>query len=229
MHGILLIDKPAGWSSFDVIRKLKGIFLATNPGVRPPKLGHAGTLDPMATGLMIVLVGDACKQADLFLKLDKSYSAEVTLGATSDTYDAEGEVVPTTGVAMLKLEQAQSALSTFVGQIQQVPPAHSAIKVGGQRAYALARKGKEVKLQPRQVEIYDITNVAYGWPMLTFDVSVSSGTYIRSLAHDIGQELGVGAYLSGLRRTSIDEYRVVDAVDIHEIKYEMLNALLLKK
>lgn len=205
MDGILLIDKPKGWSSFDVIRYLRRVSSTK-------KIGHAGTLDPLATGLLILLFGQATKRAGSFLKLDKEYKAEITLGSVSSTDDAEGQIRKTIGI---KPSQAdiEAVLSSFVGSIKQVPPQHSAIKVGGKRAYSLARKGQVVDIEPRQVKIHRIELIKYEYPKLVIKTYVGSGTYIRSLARDIGEALNVGGYLTALRRTSIGDYKIADAHD----------------
>lgn len=207
-EGIILFDKPKGKSSFypvSIVRaKLK------NQTGRKIKVGHTGTLDPIATGLLILLTGKMTKQSDSFLKKDKVYLAEATLGATSNTYDAEGEIVKTSPPTPLQIEreEVESVCRSFVGQIEQIPPIFSAIKVNGNRAYNLARSGQEVELKPRQVEIYSLEILDYAWPILKFRVHVSSGTYIRSLINDIGQKLGCGAYMSELRRTKVGDYEI---------------------
>jgi tRNA pseudouridine55 synthase len=214
MDGIILIDKPTGMSSFGVVARARSMISKTTG--KKAKVGHAGTLDPFATGLLILLVGKATKQAGEFLKLDKKYTATLVLGKESTTADPEGEIKD---ISSRVPEDAEvlKVLEKFTGVIQQTPPIFSAIKVGGRRAYDLARKGQEVKLEPRSVTIYAIDNVQYAYPNIKFDVSVSSGTYIRSLAVDIGRELGVGAYLSELRRTSIDAYSIKDATTLEAI------------
>ncbi|PSO44197.1 tRNA pseudouridine(55) synthase TruB, partial [Candidatus Saccharibacteria bacterium SW_7_54_9] len=190
-------------------------------GARPSKMGHAGTLDPMATGLLMVLVGRATKQQEQFMGLEKTYQAEVTLGATSSTDDAEGTIYPAgdqpaggepSSNPQPEEKQVQKLLEQFRGTTQQVPPQYSAIKVEGQRAYALARNGAEVELEPRSVVVYEISAVVYQYPALRFMARVSSGTYLRSLARDIGQSLGTGGYLSSLRRVAIGDYSVEAAV-----------------
>lgn len=205
-EGIVLFDKPKGKSSFYAVAvtraKLKSQF------GRKIKVGHTGTLDPIATGLLILLTGKMTKQADTFLKKDKVYIAEATLGSSSTTYDAEGEINEIEPNANLSLAEIEQAVQNFVGKIEQTPPIFSAIKVGGKRAYNLARSGQEVKLKARQVEIYSLEILNYAWPKLKFRVHVSSGTYIRSLINDIGQALGCGAYMSELRRISIGEYKI---------------------
>ncbi len=222
MDDIVLIDKPAGISSFGVVARVRGA-LSRKAGVKV-KVGHTGTLDPFATGLLILLVGKATKRADEFLKLDKTYEAQLCLGSTSSTADPEGEITKVSSKVPTEQEVRQ-VLNKFVGELSQTPPAFSAIKVGGQRAYKLARAGKEVKLEPRKVTVYDLTAVVYEYPKLSFTVSVSSGTYIRSLAVDIGEALGAGAYLTALRRTTVGDYNVSEATpvsDIDSIVIEML-------
>lgn len=201
---VLLVDKPLGWTSFDVIRKLRHI-------IRIRKIGHAGTLDPLATGLLIVCTGKYTKRINQYMAQQKEYTGTITIGATTPTYDLESE--PTNFIATdhITLEQVQSILPQFTGPIQQIPPAHSAIKVDGKRVYELARKGKEVKLEPRAVHIYSFEVLSLQDAQLQFRVVCSTGTYIRSLANDLGQALGCGAYLSALRRTRIGDFTVAEA------------------
>lgn len=207
-EGIILFDKPKGKSSFYAVAVVRAKL--KNQVRRKIKVGHTGTLDPIATGLLILLTGKMTKQADTFLKKDKVYIAEATLGASSTTYDAEGEITKASSPAPLQLERGdvERVCQSFVGEIKQTPPIFSAIKVDGKRAYALARSGQEVKLNPRQVEIYNLEILDYSWPKLKFKVHVSSGTYIRSLINDIGAKLGCGAYMSELRRVKIGEYEI---------------------
>lgn len=217
--GILLIDKPVGWTSFDVVAKLRGMRRAAfkAQGVtatkRQLRVGHAGTLDPFATGLLVILLGDATKRSDEFLKQDKTYEATITLGATSTTGDPEGELTPVSG-KIPSVATVQAALGMFTGPITQTPPAYSAIKVNGQRAYKLARKGHDVDIPSRQVAIHWLELVDYTYPELKIRTHVSSGTYIRSLAQDIGRQLGTGGYCSRLRRTTIGQFRIADATDL---------------
>ena len=211
MDGILLVDKPIGWTSFDVVAKVRGIIKAETG--QKLKIGHTGTLDPMATGLLVLVLGNYTKRAGEFIKLDKTYQAELTLGKTSTTSDREGELTQIS-TQQPSLDEIQSVLNKFKGQISQTPPQYSAIKVDGQRAYKAARVGKTVKIEPRQVNIYGIEDVIYEYPKLSFTCKVSSGTYIRSLAVDIGEKLGTGAYLSGLRRTTVGNYSVSDAYGV---------------
>lgn len=208
MDEVLLIDKPKEWTSFDVVGKIRSQ-LRQMTGQKI-KVGHAGTLDPLATGLLIVLVGKATKRQDSFMKQDKVYQVEMKLGQISTTADEEGEKTVVSDHKPTP-DDVSTALQSFTGVISQVPPAYSAIKVDGQRAYKLARAGKEVKIEPRTVTIYAIDQIEYGYPIIKFTAKVSSGTYIRSLVTDIGETLKTGAYMTNLRRTSIGEYSIEDA------------------
>lgn len=205
-EGIILFDKPKGKSSFYAVAVVRAKL--KNQVRRKIKVGHTGTLDPIATGLLILLTGKMTKQADTFLKKDKVYIAEATLGGTSTTYDGEGEITKLNVKDHPEISDVERVCQSFIGKIKQTPPIFSAIKVEGKRAYALARSGQEVKLNPRQVEIYNLEILDYAWPKLKFRVHVSSGTYIRSLINDIGANLGCGAYMSELRRVSIGEYEI---------------------
>lgn len=222
MDGILLIDKPIGWTSFDVVAKVRGIIRAET-GQKKPKVGHTGTLDPLATGLLVLTLGSYCKRAGEFSGLGKTYQVSLKLGETSTTGDEEGEKTYVSDEKPSR-EAIQAALDDFVGEIEQTPPIYSAIKVNGQRAYKLARAGKPVILQPRKVTIYDITDLAYDYPELKFTSKVSSGTYIRSLAEDVGQKLGTGAYMSGLRRTQVGSYSAEDSISIEGLDIEKLRS-----
>ncbi len=216
MDGILLVDKPAGISSFGVVARVRGIIKAETG--QKIKIGHTGTLDPAATGLMILVLGKYTKRAAEFSKLDKIYEAELTLGKTSTTGDREGEITEKSDKKP-DLDKIEAVLKDFIGDISQVPPIYSAIKVDGRRAYDMARKGQEVKLEPRQVKIYSITDIKYAYSKLSFSVSVSSGTYIRTLAEDIGKELDTGAYLSALRRTSVGKFKTNQAISLEGISF----------
>jgi tRNA pseudouridine55 synthase len=203
---MLLIDKPLEWTSFDVVRKLRGM-------VRTRKIGHAGTLDPLATGLLILCTGKYTKRINEFMAQEKEYTGTITLGASTPTYDLESEPGDFRDVSFVTAEGVDELIARhFTGEIDQVPPAHSAIKVGGKRLYELARKGKEVKPEPRRIEIKEFTITEFRLPELEFRVVCSTGTYIRSLAFDLGAALGCGGYLSGLRRTRIGEFRVEQAL-----------------
>ena len=250
---MILVDKPSGMSSFGVVAKVRGALKAEFG--HKVKVGHTGTLDPFATGLLILLSGKMTKKSSEFLKLDKWYEATMRLGYTSTTGDPEGEIAlyangergqvclaSDTGrsrpssrgerpnsrqqppkcpqpsiLEPLRLDMIESALKCFVGKISQIPPRYSAIKVNGQRAYKLARKGAEFEMPSREVEIYAIEILRYEWPELVVRCHVSSGTYIRTLAEDIGVKLGTGAYLTALRRTRVGEYDVEDAVKLEEL------------
>lgn len=211
MDQILLIKKPKSWTSHDVVAKLRSL-------LKEKKVGHAGTLDPFATGLLIILTGKKTKEADLFLKLDKEYLAKIHLGIKSSTFDIEGEKQKINIAQPPAPEKVKEALKNFEGVILQTPPQFSAIKVKGQPAYKLARKGEKVKLKPRNVKIYEIKILNYDWPCLKIKVRCGSGTYIRSLAHDIGKVLGVGGYLFALTRTKIGEFDLRDAKSIEDFK-----------
>lgn len=249
----LLVDKPAGMSSFAVVARVRRILTEqmkedyAKRGMTAPKrakVGHAGTLDPFATGLLICLLGKGTRRAAEFLKKDKRYEATIELGKTSTTGDVEGEisgyefsgkhslgpslrasslwVAPTSGANIPEncipdISQVQSVVSSFKGRVRQKVPAYSAVKINGRRAYDLARKGIEVEMPEREVTIYDISVVEYKWPYLKIDCKVSSGTYIRALGEDIGKALGVGGYLTELRRTEIGDFSVRDAVTLEEL------------
>jgi len=203
---VMLIDKPLEWTSFDVVRKLRRL-------VRTKKVGHAGTLDPLATGLLIVCTGKFTKRINEYMAREKEYTGTVMLGAVTPTYDLESKPVAVGDCGEISLKMVNELIaSRFLGEIMQVPPIHSAIKVSGKRVYELARKGREVKLEPRPVRIAGFEVTEFRLPELSFRVVCSTGTYIRSLANDLGAALGCGGYLSGLRRTRIGEYRVEHAM-----------------
>ena len=213
---ILLIDKPAGMTSFGVVARVRRL-LSQRAGGKV-KVGHSGTLDPFATGLMILLVGKGTKRSNEFLKLDKVYEAEIVLGETSTTGDPEGEITKTSNrTDEITKAGLEAALVQFTGEIQQIPPAFSAIKINGQRAYKLARKGEEVIMPARTVTVYSLELVEYSYPVVKIRAHVSSGTYIRTLAEDIGQTLGVGAYCRELRRTKVGDYSVEQAASLNDL------------
>ncbi len=205
---IILVDKPAGISSFGVVAKVRG-FLRNRFGHKV-KVGHTGTLDPFATGLLILLSGKMTKKSNEFLKLDKEYIADLKLGFKSSTGDPEGEIEKVND-RIPEVGEIDSILHTFIGETEQTPPKYSAIKINGQRAYKLARKGVDFEVPVRKVKIYNIDVLEYEYPRLVIRCQVSSGTYIRTLAEDIGMKLGVGAYLTVLRRIKIGEYSVEKA------------------
>lgn len=225
MQGILLIDKPKGWTSFDVVAKVRGIMRAYS-GIKRFKVGHTGTLDPEATGLLVILVGkDYTKKASSLTKLDKTYQVTMRLGQTSTTGDGEG-VITEVSAHIPKDSEVRDVLRQFVGDSMQVPPAYSAVKIDGKRAYALARAGKEVVIEPRPVHIASIGNINYVYPQIYFEAVVSSGTYIRSLVSDIGAALQIGAYMSELRRTTVGPYSLTGALPMDGITAEQVLAAL---
>ena len=211
---VLLIDKPLRWTSFDAVRKIRNL-------IRIKKVGHAGTLDPLATGLLIVCTGRFTKKINEYMAQEKEYTGTITLGATTPTYDLESEPRDFKPVDAISEEFIRETTKQFTGPILQVPPAHSAIKQDGKRVYELARQGKDVKLEPRPVTIatFEITNIEM--PVVSFRVVCSTGTYIRSLANDFGVALGTGAYLSSLCRTRIGASRLEDAMSIEAFAVEV--------
>ncbi len=211
--GVLLLDKPQGWTSFDVVKKVRGT-------LRVKKVGHAGTLDPMATGLLILCSGTMTKSIDTFQALVKHYEGTMRLGAVTPSYDAETPEEQHRPVGDLDIEQIREAATHYLGDIEQLPPMYSAVKVDGKRLYALARKGKEVERKMRTVVVdrFDITAVTL--PDVHFRVVCSKGTYVRTLAHDLGQDLGCGAYLTALRRTAIGSFLASEAWSIDAIVAE---------
>ncbi|MFT4532100.1 MAG: tRNA pseudouridine55 synthase [Candidatus Saccharimonadales bacterium] len=245
MEGILLVDKPEGWTSFDVVNYVRKIVTGAKRSTHKSqgycnepnvgnndkcrckiKVGHTGTLDPAATGLLVVCVGkEYTKKVPTLIKMDKTYEVEVSLGQKSTTGDKEGEL-ETISSSEPSEDDVNRALEKFVGEIDQVPPAHSAIKIDGKRAYELARAGKEVKMASRKVTIHSIDSVSYKYPFITFATSVGSGTYIRSLAEDIGTELGTGAYMSNLRRTTVGQFSIDEALQVSEITEDSLQIKL---
>ena len=208
---VLLVDKPMEWTSFQVIGKLRWIF-------KIKKIGHAGTLDPLATGLLIICTGKFTKRINEYMGMEKEYTGTITLGATTPTYDLESEPTDFKQFDPFTKEQLTEATKPFIGPIQQVPPAHSAIQVNGKRAYDLARQGKEVKLEPRPVVIHSFEITGIDLPKVNFKVVCSTGTYIRSLANDYGKVLGCGGYLSALCRTRIGNFLLSDAKTPQEIE-----------
>jgi len=206
---VLLIDKPLDWTSFDVVRKIRNT-------IKIKKVGHAGTLDPLATGLLIVCTGKFTRKINEYMAQEKEYTGTITLGAVTPTYDLESEpedAKPTDGITQ---EEIEKTTKSFIGEILQMPPAHSAIKQKGKPVYLLARKGIDVVLEPRKITIkeFEITHVEM--PVVSFKVVCTTGTYIRSLANDFGKELRCGGYLSKLRRTRIGDFKAEDAMSVEE-------------
>ncbi|MBQ6510968.1 tRNA pseudouridine(55) synthase TruB [Candidatus Saccharibacteria bacterium] len=212
----LLIDKPAGMTSFGVVARVRRV-LSEKAGHKV-KVGHTGTLDPFATGLLILLTGKGTKRSNEFLKLDKWYETTIRLGVTSSTGDPEGEIIGNSlrNAPRIDSSEVERAVQGFVGEIEQRVPNFSAVKINGERAYKLARKGVDVEMPVRKVQIYQIDILDYKWPELKIRCHVSSGTYIRTLGEDIGAALGVGGYLTALRRTQIGEYKVDDAIKLED-------------
>lgn len=208
---VILVNKPVGWTSFDIVNKIRY-------KLKVKKVGHAGTLDPLASGLLIVCTGSKTREIEQFMGMEKEYTGTFVLGATTPSHDLETEVIPAGDPSVLNVEQIMTAAAHFTGAISQVPPAHSAIKVGGKRSYLMARKGHAMELPPRQVYIgaFEITKIDL--PEVTFRIVCSKGTYIRSLARDFGEYLKVGAHLSRLCRTRIGPYRLEDASEIDAIE-----------
>jgi tRNA pseudouridine55 synthase len=211
VSGILNVNKPAGPTSFQVVGMVR-----RRSGVR--RVGHAGTLDPMANGVLLVLLGQAVRVSEYLVDLPKAYRATVRLGVSTTTYDAEGEPVAEREYGDVSLNDIEPALEGFVGEIMQAPPAYSAIKVSGERAYRRARRGEQVALPPRRTRIDRIALLGFEPPEVEIEVECGRGTYIRSLAHDLGEELGCGAHLSALERTQVGPFRIEDAVGLDELE-----------
>ncbi|NND05380.1 MAG: tRNA pseudouridine(55) synthase TruB [Saprospiraceae bacterium] len=213
---VLLVDKPLEWTSFDVVNKIRATIRHTF-AIKKIKVGHAGTLDPLATGLLIVCVGKATKQIVDFQGLDKRYEGVLKLGATTPTYDAEAEEDAQYALAHINNDMIVEASKSFIGETDQVPPIYSAIKKNGVRLYKLARKNQDIAIEPRRVQIHALAIEHIDMPHVSFSVVCSRGTYIRSLAYDLGRKLHSGAYLNALRRTHIGRFDVVDAWQVEEL------------
>ena len=214
---VFYLDKPLGWTSFDVVKRIRGK-LHHRLGIKKLKVGHAGTLDPLATGVLIVCTGKMTKQIDELQAHVKEYVAEITLGATTPSFDLETPIDATYSTEHITREQVEQVLQQqFVGSIKQVPPSYSACKVDGHRAYKMARKGKEVELKAKELVIDEIELLSYSMPRIEIRVVCSKGTYIRALARDIGQALGSGAHLTALRRTRVGGVRVDDCLQVPDM------------
>jgi tRNA pseudouridine55 synthase len=214
---VLLIDKPYDWTSFDVVRRIRRL-------VRIKKIGHAGTLDPLATGLLILCTGKYTKKINEYMAREKEYTGTIVLGARTPTYDLESEPVDFKEISSISAVDIQHAAAQLTGEIMQVPPIYSAIKKDGKRAYELARRGREVELQPRKINVYAF-ETSYNPPEVNFRIVCSTGTYIRSLAHDLGAILGCGGYLSSLCRTRIGEFLLRDAWKMEEAEARIASML----
>ncbi len=210
ISGILVVDKPVGMTSHDVVQIVR-------KGTNIRRAGHTGTLDPRASGVLVILVGPAVRLSEYVSASDKRYQAVVRLGATTDTYDAEGVVTSTAPVDVTE-EAFNEALKSFIGEIEQVPPPYSAVKVHGRKAYDMAREGEEVDLAPRKIQVYNLELLEWAPPEVVIDVYCSSGTYVRSLAHDLGEKIGCGAHLVGLRRTKSGRFTLRDAVALRKLR-----------
>ena len=215
LGGVLVIDKPAGWTSHDVVAKARGL-----TGIR--QIGHSGTLDPMATGVLVLCLGKATRLLEYLTGLPKTYLAGITLGAATDTYDATGTVIYQHPLPELTAEALEQTLDGFRGEIMQTPPAYSAIKRNGEAQYKRARRGEEVVLDPRPVTVYELTLLEFDDGVIRIRITCSAGTYVRSIAHDLGQVLGCGAHLSSLRRLAVGPFGIDQAVTLQQLAEDRL-------
>jgi len=211
MEGVLLVDKPQGLTSHDVVYRLRR-------KLSMKKIGHAGTLDPMATGLLIMLIGKATRISQYLMSVDKVYEGEATLGVVTDSQDAEGEVMETRPVPDLTEAQVREVMKGFLGDQYQIPPMHSAIKIDGVPLYKMARKGEEVEREPRFIRVSAFNLLSFALPKLTFDLHCTKGTYVRTIANDLGQKLGCGAHLSALRRTGSGKFNIAQCLTLDAIE-----------
>lgn len=211
ISGALVVDKPVGMTSHDVVQAIRN-----GTGLR--RAGHTGTLDPRASGVLVILVGPAVRLSEYVSASDKRYQAIIRLGGSTDTFDAEGKVTPTKDPVNVTETQFEEALKTFIGEIEQTPPPYSAVKVQGRKAYEMARKGEEVDLEPRKITVHHLEVLEWTPPEVVIDVHCSSGTYVRSLANDLGVKLGCGAYLVGLRRTKSGRFSLRDSVPLRKLQ-----------
>jgi len=214
ISGVLVVDKPTGMTSHDVVQVIR-------KGTNIRRAGHTGTLDPRASGVLVVLIGPAVRLSEYVSASDKRYQAVILLGTTTDTYDADGKTTSSSPVNVTE-EQFNEELQKFVGQIEQVPPPYSAVKVQGRKAYEMARKGEEVILEPRFINVYSLELLEWAPPEVVIDVNCSSGTYVRSLVNDLGARLGCGATLTGLRRTKSGRFTLRDAVPLRKLNEAFL-------
>ena len=211
VSGVLVVDKPIGLTSHDVVQIIR-----RGTGIR--RAGHTGTLDPRASGVLVILIGPAVRLSEFVSASDKRYQATIRLGSTTDTYDGDGQITSTAEVGDISEEEFDEVLQTFVGEMEQVPPPYSAVKVKGRKAYEMARKGEEIELEPRTVHVYSLEILEWAPPESVIDVYCSSGTYVRSLANDLGKALGTGAHLVGLRRTKSGRFTLRDAVQLRRLQ-----------
>ncbi|MFL3657091.1 MAG: tRNA pseudouridine(55) synthase TruB [Opitutales bacterium] len=225
LEGVLLIDKPSGMTSHDVVDRVRR-------KLKMKRIGHAGTLDPLATGLLIILVGKATKLSQYLMSLDKVYEGTITLGVATNTYDAEGEVMTTIPVPELTMDEVSKTLGSFMGDQYQTPPMFSAVKIDGQPLYKLARKGVEVEREPRFIRISKFEATRFESPEIDFTLNCTKGTYVRTLASDIGEKLDCGAHLSSLRRTASDRFNIKDSITLEafrEADRETISKVLIAK
>ena len=215
ISGVLVVDKPVGLTSHDVVQIIR-------KGTNIRRAGHTGTLDPRASGVLVILIGPAVRLSEYVSASDKRYQAVVRLGTRTDTYDADGRVISTSPVNITE-QQFEDALKQFIGTIEQVPPPYSAVKIKGRKAYEMAREGEEVDLSPRTIQVYNLELLEWAPPEAVIDVYCSSGTYVRSLAHDLGEALGCGAHLVGLRRTKSGRFTLRDAVPLRKLREHFEN------
>ena len=211
ISGVLVVDKPVGMTSHDVVQIVR-------KGTNIRRAGHTGTLDPRASGVLVILIGPAVRLSEYVSASDKRYQAVIRLGASTDTYDADGRILSTSPVDKITEAQFEKALRGFVGEIEQVPPPYSAIKIKGRKAYEMAREGEEVDLAPRKIKVYSLELLEWAPPEVVIDVYCSSGTYVRSLAHDLGEMLGCGAHLTGLRRTKSGRFTLRDSAPLRRLR-----------
>jgi tRNA pseudouridine55 synthase len=211
LEGVLLVDKPTAHTSHDVVARLRR-------KLNMRRIGHAGTLDPMATGLLIMLIGKATRISQYLISLDKEYEGTITLGATTDSQDADGEVMETRPVPPLTEDEVRTAMNSFLGDQYQMPPMYSAIKIDGVPLYKSARKGEDVVREPRFIRVMSFDLTRFALPQLDFRLRSSKGTYVRTIAHDLGQKLGCGAHLSALRRTATDRFNITQALTLDAIE-----------
>jgi tRNA pseudouridine55 synthase len=211
LEGVLLVDKPGGFTSHDVVARLRR-------KLAMKRIGHAGTLDPMATGLLIMLIGKATRISQYLISLDKEYEGTVTLGAVTDSQDADGQVMETRPVPPLSEAEVLAVMKTFLGDQYQMPPMFSAIKIDGVPLYKKARQGEEVEREQRFIRVSSIELTSFALPQFSFRLRCSKGTYVRTIAHDLGQKIGCGGHLSALRRTATDRFRVEDSLTLDQIE-----------
>lgn len=215
MEGVLLVDKPAGMTSHDVVYRLRR-------KLQMKKIGHAGTLDPMATGLLVMLIGKATRISQYLISVDKFYEGEATLGVVTDSQDAQGEMMETRPVPPFTEAEVREVMKGFLGDQYQMPPMHSAIKIGGVPLYKMARKGEEIEREPRFIRISSFELTSFTLPKLTFSVHCTKGTYVRTIAHDLGKKLGCGAHLSALRRTGSGKFTISQCLTLDQIEASSL-------